>query len=88
MSAGNEHVRLVEFHAILCERMGSLALATLDTWTRPAYLKKHERMRELMPEPMRMAVGRGYHWRRDECEAFADSLLASMRPARPAVRAD
>ena len=45
-------------------------------------------MRELMPEPMRTAVGRGYYWRRDECEAFADSLLASMRPARPAVRAD
>ena len=32
MSAGNEHVRLVEFHAILCECMGglALALATLD----------------------------------------------------------
>ena len=56
MSAGNEHVRLVEFHAILLERMGSLApaYATLDAWTRPAYLKKHERMRELTPEPMRM----------------------------------
>lgn len=66
----------------------ALALATLDTWTRPAYLKKNKRMRELMPEPMRMAVGRGYYWRRDEYEAFADLLLASMRPARPAVRAD
>lgn len=86
----NKYVRSAEFHALPTGRMGNSApaCAALDTWTRPACLRKHRRMRELMPEPRRLAFGRTYHWHREDGEAFTDSLLASMRPARPAVRVD
>lgn len=84
----NEHVRPAEFRAIPAGRMGDLApgFAALDAWTRPACLRKRRRMRELMPEPMRMAVGRGYYWRRADVEAFADALLSTDGAARPSIR--
>lgn len=84
----NTRVRLAEFRAIPTGRMGDLApaFAALDTWTRPARLRKRRHMREIMPEPRRLAFGRAYHWRRADVEAFADALLSTDDAARPSIR--
>ena len=80
----SEHVRLAEFHSILVARMGPLA--TLKNWVSPGYLRKHRHMREIMPEPRRLAFGRAHHWRRADVEAFADALLSTDGAARPSIR--
>lgn len=84
----SEHVRLAEFYAILCERMGPLApaLATLKNWVSPGYLRRHRHVREIMPEPRRLAFGRAHHWRRADVEAFADALLSTDGAARLSIR--